>query len=107
MPKSTPMPTNSTAKATEIKLSAPTIMIPTAAVAARPTTTLKVTERTIRPDFKARQMMKRTIKEVATALSPAPSAIVANSSSAIGTRPVSLIVTPDAEKARDRARSRG
>ena len=40
-------------------------------------------------------MIKRTIKEVSAALSPAPSAILPNSSSAIGTRPVSRTVTPD------------
>ena len=95
MPKSVPMPTNNTAKATEIKLSAPTIMSPTAAVAARPATTLKATARTIRADFKALQTIKRTIKAVTAALRPAPSATFANSSSAIGTRPVNLTVTPD------------
>ena len=72
MPKSTPMPTNSTAKATEIRLSASTIIRPTAAVIARPTRTLSATAKTIRTDFSARQMIKITMTAVSAALRPAP-----------------------------------
>jgi hypothetical protein len=65
------------------------------------------TAKTIRAGFRAHQAIKRTIKAVAAALSPAPSAMVSNSSSAIGTRPVNLTVTPNlGESPRLRAVSR-
>src|ERR1700735_5586742 len=53
MPKSTPRPMNSTAKATEIRFSAPTIARPAAAVKLKPTARLIRTARMIRVCFSA------------------------------------------------------
>ncbi len=85
---------NSTAKATEIRLSAPTIMRPTAAVIANPTARLIETARMMRYDFSASHRMSSTTPSVTAPLRKAPSLSVPNSSSAIGTGPVSRTVAP-------------
>src|SRR5712672_2189662 len=88
MPKSTPRPMNRTAKATEIRLSAPTKANPIAAVMERPTIKLTKTAKMIRHDRKASHRMVSTMMMVADVLTKAPSFRVAYSSSAIATGPV-------------------
>ena len=86
MPKSTPRPTNSTAKATEIRFKAPTIHRPIAAVKVSPTARLTRTASTIRACLSASHSSRRTTRIVTTPFRAAPSATVANSSSASGDR---------------------
>ena len=64
MPKSTPRPTNSTANATEIRFSAPTIIKPSAAVTAKPTARLRNTARMIRGECSASQRITSTMMMV-------------------------------------------
>ena len=94
MPKSTPRPTNSTANATEIGLSAPTIHSPTAAVRISPTTRLTSTAKMMRAFLSASHSTRQTSSDVTTALSSAPSAMVSNSSSDSTTDPVRRTFTP-------------
>jgi len=63
--------------------------MPTAAVIERPTAMQMNTAKMIRIQRKASHKMRSTMAMVAVALSTAFSLIVANSSSAIGTGPVS------------------
>ena len=94
MPKSTPMPMNSTANAMEIRLSAPTSMKPIAAVTSRPTSVLANTATIRRPDRSASQRMTSTASTVTIPLSAKPSLTVPNSWSFSGMGPVSRTVTP-------------
>ena len=87
MPKSTPRPTKSTANATEMMLSAPTITNPSAAVIDKPMNSAITTATMIRNDFSAIQRIRSTTARVTTPRA-APSRTVANSSSSIGTGPV-------------------
>src|SRR5262249_23467692 len=68
MPKSAPSPMNRTAKATEIRLSAPTMARPIAAVMDRPTNKLVATARMIPNDRKASQRMINTTTMVTAVL---------------------------------------
>ena len=88
---------NSTANATEMRLSAPTIASPIAAVSERPTSRLMKTATMSRPDRNASHRMVSTIRIVAVVLRKAPSFTVAYSSSAIGTGPVSRSLAPYCE----------
>ena len=94
MPKSTPMPMNRTANATEIRFSAPTSMKPSAAVAIRPTTVLVNTATMSRPDFSASHSRNSTAATVIAPFTANPSLTVPNSWSFSGIGPVSLTVTP-------------
>ena len=94
MPKSTPRPTNRTANATEIGLSASTIHSPTAAVTISPTTRLTKTARMMRAFFSASHSTPQTSSDVTTAFRSAPSAMVSNSSSDRTTDPVRRTLTP-------------
>ena len=86
------MPTNSTANDTEIRLNAPTIKRPNAAVSDKPTNRLMNTARMSRFERSASHRMNSTMPSVMMPLSSAFSFSVANSSSAIGTGPVSRTV---------------
>ncbi len=97
MPKSTPMPTNRTAKATEIGLSDPTIINPKAAVIERPTKMLISTAAMMRGDRKASHRMPTRKASETMALMSAFSRSVANSSSWIGTGPVRRTRAPYCE----------
>ena len=90
MPKSTPNPTNRTANAIDSRLSEPTIIRPTAVVMERPIKRLTNTAKMIFGECSAIQRMNSTTDMVPIPLTTAPSATVENSSSAIGTGPVSL-----------------
>ena len=94
MPKSTPMPMNSTAKATEIRFRAPTMSRPSAAVMTSPTAVARNTATMSRPDFSASQSRNTTASTVSTELSAKPSLRVPNSWSSSGIWPVSRTVTP-------------
>jgi len=83
------MPTNRTANAIEIGLSAPTIHNPSAAVTASPAVMLRNTARMMRGDLSASHRMVSTTMMVPIAFSAAWSLMVANSSSWIGIAPVS------------------
>ncbi len=73
MPKSTPRPTNSTAKAIDSRLSEPTIIRPTAVVIERPTKRLTNTAKMIFAECSASQRMISTITTVPMPLTIAPS----------------------------------
>ena len=94
MPKSTPMPMNSTAKATEMRLRAPTIRRPSAAVMTSPTAVARNTATMSRPDFRASHSSSTTASTVRTEFSAKPSFSVPNSWSSSGIWPVSRTVTP-------------
>src|SRR5262245_65443127 len=94
MPKSTPSPMNRTAKATEIRLSAPTIAKPIAAVMDRPTNRLMATAKMMPKDRKASHRIVNTTTMVTAVLTNAPSSKVAYSSSAIATGPVRRTLAP-------------
>ena len=83
-----------TAKATEIRLSAPTRANPIAAVMERPTRRLMKTARMIPNERKASHRMVNTTTMVRVVLTKAPSCSVAYSSSAIATGPVSRTRAP-------------
>ena len=80
---------NSTAKATEIRLNRPISSSPTAAVIGRPTRRLTNTANISLGLRKASHRMNSTMAKVIAPLSAAFSLMVANSSSAIATGPVS------------------
>ena len=73
MPKSTPRPTNSTAKAIDSRFSEPTIIRPTAVVIERPTNRLTNTAKMIFAECSASQRMTSTITTVPMPLTIAPS----------------------------------
>ena len=85
---------NRTAKAIEIRLTAPTMAKPIAAVMNKPTNRLMATARMIPNERKASQRMVSTTTIVTAVLTYAPSSNVAYSSSAIATGPVSRTVAP-------------
>ena len=72
MPKSTPKPTNSTKKAIEIRLKAPTMMMPIATVTARPTARLKNTAAMI---FQERNAIQRMIRMPSVAVNVSRTAL--------------------------------
>ena len=94
MPKSTPMPMNSTAKAMEMRFRAPTIARPTAAVMMSPTKVETSTATISRPERSANQRMKITASTVIAEFSAKPSLTVPNSWSSSGIWPVSRTFTP-------------
>ena len=85
---------NSTANAVEIGLSGPTSQNPSADVTERPTKMLITTAAMILSDFSAGHKISRTTATVAIVLGTTPSLSVANSSSWIGTGPVSRTRAP-------------
>ena len=85
---------NRTANATEIRLSAPTIAKPIAAVMVRPTNKLRATAKMIPNERRASHRMVSTTRMVTAVLTKAPSCRVAYSSSAIATGPVRRTLPP-------------
>ena len=73
MPKSTPRPTNSTANATEIRFSAPTIIKPRAVVTIRPSEIVNATAPMIFGECSASHRMNSTTMIVPIPLASAPS----------------------------------
>ena len=94
MLKSTPSPTNSGMKATEIRLKRPTASRPMAAVMTRPISVVQRIAIVMRVERTASQRMPTSAVAMATVIRPASSASEANSSSASGTWPVRRTVTP-------------
>jgi hypothetical protein len=88
MPKSTPSPTNSGMKATEITFSRPTASSPSASVMTSPVTMVPMIAATIRPDRTASHRQPSIATTITAPISPMPSRIEPNSSSASGTSPV-------------------
>ena len=94
MPKSTPMPMNSTAKAMEMRFSAPTSHSPTAAVMSSPTSVQANTARISRAECSAIHSRRRTAATVMMLFSAKPSLTVPNSWSLSGIGPVRRTRTP-------------
>ncbi len=94
MPKSTPRPTNSGMKATEIRLNRPTVMRPAAVVSRRPIRVVSRIAPTNRADFTASPSMTSTARPIEPVTSQARSVSEANSSSERGTEPVRRTRTP-------------
>src|SRR5258707_15880098 len=88
-------PINRTAKATEIRLSAPTIARPIAAGMERPTTRLTKTARMMCHDRRASQRMVNTTTMVTVVLTNAAYFRLAYSSWAIATGPVRRSFGPE------------
>ena len=88
---------NRTANAIEIKFSFPTTRSPAAAVTQKPTTSARVTGQTIRQERSARKRIIRTEITVPAMVAGALSRKLPNSSSLIGTWPVSRMLAPKSD----------
>ena len=94
MPKSTPSPTNSGMKATEIRLNRPTAASPSAAVMVSPTTVVSRMATIIRTDLTANHSMSSMETSIVPVISPTCCFSDENCSSFNGTEPVSRTRTP-------------
>ena len=105
--KSTAMPTNRIAKATEIRFSVPTAIEAKAVVSASPSTSVVATGRISRQETRARNSQSTTRQNEPIRPATAPLATEANSSSARATLPVIRTrATPDCTNGRVRAAAR-
>ena len=93
-PKSTAMPTNSTAKATEIRFSAPTASAAKAAVISSPTASVIMIAPVMAKERRASSSSPSTSTTDTVVDTPMPSLTLANWSSFSGMLPVWRTVTP-------------